>query len=419
MPKTLTEENSNFIIGSMITAFAAFEAGANVIANTPVGNGWVTLFFGLGGFGIIDENCDCVEVEASCLVDLNINDLSDYFSAECANTDNPDPLLYCDLNETLLDAEFNGDDDACAAITTWIEDNDWDGSWYGNELDCPILEMDLGDPCPPLSGMGIVDENCDCVEVEASCLVDLNINDLSDYFSAECANTDNPDPLLYCDLNETLLDAEFNGDDDACAAITTWIEDNDWDGSWYGNELDCPILEMDLGDPCQDLSIPTQNPGFAGEDLRLLIGQLTTSGTISGSIYVQIFPWGIQSPDLRLLLPILYAPSQCMNAEACNYDASAWTNDDCEYGPSAGLIEGDATVEVGAGVSEWSYSCSDEAASFEWTITGGTILSGQGTSYVTVEWDGNITDAVLSVAASSASGAAAIYSNVWQCSYGS
>jgi hypothetical protein len=93
-----------------------------------------------------------------------------------------------------------------------------------------------------------------------------------------------------------------------------------------------------------------------------------------------------------------------MDDEACNYDASAWTNDDCEYGPSAGLIEGDATVEVGAGVSEWSYSCSDEAASFEWTITGGTILSGQGTSYVTVEWDGNITDGVLSVAASSASG---------------
>ncbi|MDA0731385.1 MAG: T9SS type A sorting domain-containing protein, partial [Bacteroidetes bacterium] len=31
-------------------------------------------------------------------------------------------------------------------------------------------------------------------------------------------------------------------------------------------------------------------------------------------------------------------------------------------------------------------------------------LSGQGTSYVTVEWDGNITDGVLSVTASSASG---------------
>ncbi|MDA1383270.1 MAG: hypothetical protein O3A22_05140, partial [Bacteroidetes bacterium] len=49
----------------------------------------------------------------------------------------------------------------------------------------------------------------------------------------------------------------------------------------------------------------SENPGFAGEDLRLLIGQITTAGTLSGSIYVQIFPWGVQDPDLRLLLPIL------------------------------------------------------------------------------------------------------------------
>lgn len=146
------------------------------------------------------------------------------------------------------------------------------------------------------------------------------------------------------------------------------------------------------------------NAGFAGDDLKVLIGQLTTSGTISGTIYFQIFPMGIQSPDLRILLPILYAPTQCMDAEACNYDASAWTNDDCVYGPSAGVIEGDNSVEIGVGVSEWSYSCSADAASFEWTITGGTILSGQGTSFVTVEWIGDITDGVLSVVASSASG---------------
>ena len=148
----------------------------------------------------------------------------------------------------------------------------------------------------------------------------------------------------------------------------------------------------------------TDNAGFAGDDLKVLIGQLTTSGTISGTIYFQIFPMGIQSPDLRILLPILYAPTQCMDAEACNYDEGAWTNDDCVYGPSAGVIEGDNSVEIGVGVSEWSFSCSADAASFEWTITGGTILSGQGTSFVTVEWIGDITDGVLSVVASSATG---------------
>ena len=144
-----------------------------------------------------------------------------------------------------------------------------------------------------------------------------------------------------------------------------------------------------------------ENPGFAGEDLRLLIVQITTSGVLSGSIYVQIFPWGVQDPDLRLLLPILYTPVQCMDETACNYDASAWSNDECEYGPSAGVIEGDQDINLNAGTTEWSYSCSDEASSFEWTITGGTILSGQGTSFVTVEWT---TDGAISVTAISADG---------------
>jgi hypothetical protein len=144
-----------------------------------------------------------------------------------------------------------------------------------------------------------------------------------------------------------------------------------------------------------------ENPGFAGEDLRLLIGQITTAGTLSGSIYVQIFPWGVQDPDLRLLLPILYTPTQCMDENACNYDASAWTNDECEYGPSAGVIEGDQDINLNAGTTEWSYSCSDEASSFEWNITGGTILSGQGTSFVTVQWT---TDGEISVTAISADG---------------
>ena len=144
-----------------------------------------------------------------------------------------------------------------------------------------------------------------------------------------------------------------------------------------------------------------ENPGFAGEDLRLLIGQITTAGTLSGSIYVQIFPWGVQDPDLRLLLPILYTPTQCMDENACNYDASAWTNEECEFGPSAGVIEGDQDINLNAGTTEWSYSCSDEASSFEWDITGGTILSGQGTSFVTVQWT---TDGEISVTAISADG---------------
>ena len=66
------------------------------------------------------------------------------------------------------------------------------------------------------------------------------------------------------------------------------------------------------------------------------------------------------------------------------------------------MIEGDQTINLNdINTTEWSYSCSDEASSFEWTITGGTILSGQGTSFVTVEWT---TDGAISVTAISADG---------------
>ncbi|PCJ80340.1 MAG: hypothetical protein COA49_08885 [Bacteroidetes bacterium] len=142
------------------------------------------------------------------------------------------------------------------------------------------------------------------------------------------------------------------------------------------------------------------SPGFAGNDLKVLMAQITTSGTLSGSFYVQIFPWGIQDPDVRLLLPVLYAPTQCMDLEACNYDDSAWMNDECEYGPSAGVIVGDENVDLQGTITEWSYSCDEGAENYLWTADGGTIISGQGTSSILVEWSGTSTTGSVSVIAS-------------------
>jgi hypothetical protein len=72
------------------------------------------------------------------------------------------------------------------------------------------------------------------------------------------------------------------------------------------------------------------NAGFAGEDLKVLVAQITTSGTLSGSLYVQIFPEGIQDPDVRLLLPIVQ--QQCNDPVACNYNVNALFDDgSCWY----------------------------------------------------------------------------------------
>jgi hypothetical protein len=91
-----------------------------------------------------------------------------------------------------------------------------------------------------------------------------------------------------------------------------------------------------------------------------------------------------------------------MDVEACNYDDSAWSNDDCEYGPSAGNIIGDEYVELQGAMTEWVYSCDEGADSYVWEVVGGTILSGQGTSSIIVEWtDATATGSVSVVASNS------------------
>ena len=258
----------------------------------------------------------------------------------------------------------------------------------------------------------------------------LHMLDEDDYLSA-CTGSDSHPFVLESTSNPAWYQHPSASETFATGintAFFTAFPDLEYD-SWFTIGVEDSSIDMDilsLADPTYDAfaafeagenvysdtpvgngwatlypGLGAENPGFAGEDLRLLIGQITTAGTLSGSIYVQIFPWGVQDPDLRLLLPILYTPTQCMDENACNYDASAWTNDECEYGPSAGVIEGDQDINLNAGTTEWSYSCSDEASSFEWNITGGTILSGQGTSFVTVQWT---TDGEISVTAISADG---------------
>jgi len=125
------------------------------------------------GWGIVDEDCDCVEVETSCLEGVNVDNLLDYFIAECANPANPDAWFYCGLQETLFDAIESLDEEACAEILDWIENNDWT-----DEFDCPELEGNVGDYCIYLNGtLGEISEDCECVEIVLSewCVADFSV----------------------------------------------------------------------------------------------------------------------------------------------------------------------------------------------------------------------------------------------------
>ena len=74
--------------------------------------------------------------------------------------------------------------------------------------------------------------------------------------------------------------------------------------------------------------------GVAGDDLKVLAGQFTTAGEISGQVYVQVFISGDGSNEFR---DTFYfgdgAPTPgCTDAEACNYDETASEDDgSCEY----------------------------------------------------------------------------------------
>jgi len=71
--------------------------------------------------------------------------------------------------------------------------------------------------------------------------------------------------------------------------------------------------------------------GVAGDDQRVLVAQLTTTGTIGGQLYVQIFPNGDSSQDTYLTLGFLSNPCGCTDEFACNYDADAVYNNGCSY----------------------------------------------------------------------------------------
>ena len=90
--------------------------------------------------------------------------------------------------------------------------------------------------------------------------------------------------------------------------------------------------------------------GYAGEDLKVLVMQITTSGTPSGTLNAQIIPasgeedalqvqQGFEGTEVWDLLPPAAYPG-CTDPDACNYDENA-TEDDgsCEYENCGGCTD--------------------------------------------------------------------------------
>ena len=70
------------------------------------------------------------------------------------------------------------------------------------------------------------------------------------------------------------------------------------------------------------------HPAFAGEDLRIMLMQITTAGTFSGQVQLQVFMNGDQGQEWRDLLVFGGCPIPgCTDPTACNFNASASEDD--------------------------------------------------------------------------------------------
>lgn len=76
--------------------------------------------------------------------------------------------------------------------------------------------------------------------------------------------------------------------------------------------------------------------GIAGDDLKVLVGQFTTTGELSGQLYCQVFINGEGSNEYRETF-FIGGSAGCTDETACNYDAEATADDDSCIFPETGL----------------------------------------------------------------------------------
>jgi len=115
--------------------------------------------------------------------------------------------------------------------------------------------------------------------------------------------------------------------------------------SWASNFEDGGNLELNSFFGGSWFALNNVSNGFAGDDNRVLVAQLTTDGNITGSLYTQIFPGGDSSQELLLNLSFGTSGCGCMDETACNYDAAAiYDNGSCEVNDECGVCDGPGSV---------------------------------------------------------------------------
>ena len=143
------------------------------------------------------------------------------------------------------------------------------------------------------------------------------------------------DSWLTIGVDEAPLDEGEASVSTAVAAGDTWASDFEAGGN----------LEMNSFFGGSWFALNNATNGFAGDDNRVLVAQLTTDGNVTGSLYTQIFPNGDSNEQLLLNLSFGTAGCGCMDETACNYDADAAYDDgSCSVNDECGVCGGAGSV---------------------------------------------------------------------------
>ena len=89
--------------------------------------------------------------------------------------------------------------------------------------------------------------------------------------------------------------------------------------------------------------------GVAGDDLKVLVGQFTTTGELSGQLYIQFFIEGDGANEFRDTFFIGGPPAVegCIDETACNFDPEANTDDgSCSYADAGLDCDGNCLEDV-------------------------------------------------------------------------
>ena len=153
------------------------------------------------------------------------------------------------------------------------------------------------------------------------------------WFQHEVATTafaTDVNPVFFPTFPEFAYDSwlTIGAEDNSAAVDVISLVDPNFDAFAAFEDGEGFYVDGQIGSAWFVLPIATNAEAFAGEDLKTLVAQFTTSGAISGQFQVQVFRNFDNNNEFREVLSIVTA---CNDPAALNYDAASFSDDGCLY----------------------------------------------------------------------------------------